>query len=231
MATYVLVHGGNMSADTWNKLAGRNDYPPGGRLGKRCWDGTVAALAARGHRVFAPALGEESGSTLTEHVRQVRRIIEADDLRKVVLVGHSYGGMVITGVAAQVPERIGRLVYVDAALPDPGESLYDLLNAGLSAGTTINEVRLPEPSPPYVERLQFDAAMLAPLPKTYVQCMKSDFLPVTRLVRRKIAAAPQGWTCVELACSHVPMADLAGPFERLLLDAATERGEVQANQP
>ena len=219
MATYVLVHGGNMSTDTWNKLAGRNDYPPGGHLGARYWDGTVSALKKHHHQVFAPNLSDEYTSKLTDHIGQICTLIAEHDLREIILVGHSYGGMVITGVAARVPDRIRRLVYLDAALPDPGQSLYKILRLGLSSASGSQPV-LPEPSPPYVEKLQFDAAKIQPLQKTYILCTKSEFAAVTRIAKQKIAAAKKGWTYIELPSSHVPMADMPDDFYQLLLDAS-----------
>ena len=219
MATYVLVHGGNMSTDTWNKLAKRNDYPPGGNLGARYWDGTVSALTARNHRVFAPTLLDEHSSSLADHIDQICTLIAGNELRDIILVGHSYGGMVITGVAAKMPERIHRLVYLDAALPDPNQSLYDILRLGLSASSG-NQPVLPEPSPPYVEKLQFDPAKIERLQKTYILCTKSEFKDVTRIAREKIAAAKKGWTYLELPSSHMPLADMPDGFLQLLLDAA-----------
>jgi pimeloyl-ACP methyl ester carboxylesterase len=219
MADYVLVQGGNMSTETWNKLAGRNDYPPGGTLGSNYWDGTVSALRARNHRVFAPTLKDEHSSNLTGHIDQICTLITENDLKEVILVGHSYGGMVITGVAARMADRIRRLVYLDAALPDPGQSLYDIINLGLSAAS-VSGPALPEPAVPYVEKLQFDAAKIQPLPKTYILCTKSEFIDVTRVAKQKIATAKLGWTYIELPSSHVPMADLPDEFYRLMLDAA-----------
>ncbi|MGA9085606.1 MAG: alpha/beta fold hydrolase [Methanoregula sp.] len=99
MATYILVHGGNMSTDTWNRLTGRHDYPDGCRLGAKYWDGTIAILKEHGHRAFAPTLADEHTHNLTDHSEQVCTLIETQDLRDLILVGHSYGGMVITGVA------------------------------------------------------------------------------------------------------------------------------------
>ncbi len=75
MATFILVHGGSMSADTWNRLAGREDYPPGGELGGKCWDGTVAALSSRGHRVFAPTLGDDRESNLAAIGHEVKSLL------------------------------------------------------------------------------------------------------------------------------------------------------------
>lgn len=220
MADYALVHGGNMSVATWNKLT--VDEPvsaPDGTLGPHIWDKTIAFLAAHGHRAFAPALADESTGSLTMHIAQVCSLIDEHDLHNVILVGHSYGGMVITGVADLVPERICRLVYLDAALPDPGQSLYDLLRLGLSAAHG-KVPALPDPSPPFIEKLQFDPARVKQLQKTYILCTKSDFFQITRIAREKIAADPENWTYVELPSSHVPMADMPDEFNRLMLDAA-----------
>jgi pimeloyl-ACP methyl ester carboxylesterase len=219
MADYVLLHGGNMSTDTWNRLAGREDYPPGGHLAAHYWDGTAAFLREHGHRVFAPTLADEDTSTLTEHVQQVRTLIADSGLARVVLMGHSYGGMVITGVAAGTSDEIRRIDYIDAALPDPGQSLYDLLKMGLAGSAGPNPV-LPDPSPPYVEELRFDPAVLESLPKTYIFCTRSEFAAVTRLAKEKIEASPEGWTYVELPCSHVPMAGMPEKLNAMLLEAA-----------
>lgn len=219
MNTYVLIHGGSISTDTWNRIAGTNEYPVGGCLGAKCWRGTIAALMANGHQVFAPTLKDERSSNLTDHIDQICTLITENDLRKIILVGHSYGGMVITGTAARIADRIYRLVYLDAALPDPGESLYDILQMGLSTSTATRPT-LPEPTGPYVEKLQYDAEKIQPLPKTYILCTKSDFIDVTRVAKKKIAAARQGWTYIELPSSHVPMADMPEKFYQLLLDVS-----------
>ncbi|MFA4848236.1 MAG: alpha/beta hydrolase [Methanoregula sp.] len=220
MATYILVHGGNMSTETWNKLTiGDPVHTKDGYLGAGYWDGTVSTLRSHNHRVFAPTLMDENRCHLIDHIGQVCSLITENNLRDVILVGHSYGGMVITGVADKMADRINRLVYLDAALPDPGESLYDLLNQGLPASSG-NRPFLPEPALPYVEKLQFDASNIDPLPKTYILCTKSEFKDVTIGARQKIAAAKNGWTYIELPSSHVPMADMPDEFYRLMLDAA-----------
>ena len=220
MADYVLVHGGNMSTETWNRLTvGSPVVTKDGTMGARIWEGTVSFLEAYSHRAFAPTLTDENHSHLAGHIAQVCSLIAGDTTGPVILAGHSYGGMVITGVADAMRERIGRLVYIDAALPGPGQSLYDLLTEGLSSSPAGGAL-LPEPAPPYVEKLQFDETGIASLPKTYILCTKSDFLPVTRVAREKIATTGEGWTYLELPSSHVPMADMPGALNRLLLDAA-----------
>ena len=114
MATYVLVHGGGHGA--W------------------CWDRVVGPLRGAGHEVHTPALlgvGERAhlvhpGVDLDTHIDEVVDLIRDRDLVDVILVGHSYGGMVITGVADRADERIAQLVYLDAAHPTDGESLVDV---------------------------------------------------------------------------------------------------------
>ncbi|RZJ95978.1 MAG: alpha/beta fold hydrolase [Novosphingobium sp.] len=113
MACYVLVHGG--------------------AHGGWCWDRVVPLLSAEGHEVHAPTLtglGERArllapDTTLGTHIADVVDLIETRDLTEVILVGHSYGGMVITGVADRFPGRIREMVYLDAAIPRDGEALVD----------------------------------------------------------------------------------------------------------
>ncbi len=114
MATYVLVHGGGHGG--W------------------CYQRVARILRASGHEVYAPTLtglGERShllnsDVDLHRHIEDVVAVLHYEDLRDVILVGHSYGGMVITGVADRASDRIGRLVYLDAATPRNGQSLVDV---------------------------------------------------------------------------------------------------------
>ncbi len=206
MADYVLVHGGNMTTGTWNKLTrGPPVHSPDGTMGAMIWDPIVGALRAHDHRVFAPTLMDEHHCNLTGHIEQVCELIAANDVHNSILVGHSYGGMIITGVAARMPDRIRRLVYVDAAVPDPGQSLFDII---VSSGSDPLSFTGLEPAAPYVEKLQFDAAIIRAFPKTYILCINSEFLPVTQVAHRKIAAEKTGWTYIELPSSHVPMASM-----------------------
>ncbi len=98
------------------------------------WRPVRQRLQARGHDVFAPSLtglGDRSHLltpevTLDTHIQDIANIFEYEDLTDAVLVGHSYGGMVITGVADRMPERIRTLVYLDAFLPEDGDSITTL---------------------------------------------------------------------------------------------------------
>ncbi|KRB82365.1 hypothetical protein ASE00_09860 [Sphingomonas sp. Root710] len=118
MANYVLVHGG------W--------------CGSWCYDRTAADLRALGHRVLTPALAGlgirkaelSPAITLATHIDDVRIQIEDAGFDRFNLVGHSYGGMVITGVAASLGARIDALIYVDAFVPDDGQSIYDISGDG-----------------------------------------------------------------------------------------------------
>jgi pimeloyl-ACP methyl ester carboxylesterase len=213
MATFVLVHGGDMSTDSWNRVTGRHDYPAGGHLGARYWDGTITWLEDHGHRAFAPTLADEHDHNLTDHIALVMSLVVAEDLTEIVLVGHSYGGMVITGVAAEMPGRIGRLVYVDAALPDPGQSLFDLFAA---AGANPLSFIGVEAAMAYVQKLEYNPATISGIQKTYIFCTMSEFAGVTRIARRKISAHREGWSCFELPTSHVPMATMPEQFCQLL---------------
>jgi pimeloyl-ACP methyl ester carboxylesterase len=112
--TYVLVHGGWQGGWSYRRVA---------RL-----------LRQAGHEVYTPTLtglGERSHLAhmqinLDTHIADVANTILWEDLSEIVLVGHSYGGMVITGVADQVPERVKALVYLDALVPKNGDTLFTL---------------------------------------------------------------------------------------------------------
>ena len=146
MATYVLVHGG--------------------AHGGWCYGPVARILRSAGHEVHAPTLtglGDRShllrpGIDLDTHIADIVAVLGYEDLRDVILVGHSYGGMVITGVADRAPDRVGHLVYLDAATPVNGQSLVDiagpLMRAARAQGRVVDGVELvlfpgTEPLPHY----------------------------------------------------------------------------------
>lgn len=108
------------------------------------WRGIDSILTRQGHsvdRVTLTGLGERvhlasADIGLDTHITDVVNAIEFEKLNDVVLIGHSYGGMVITGVAERIPQRIRHLVYVDAFLPEHGESVKKLADAGFDAMVT-----------------------------------------------------------------------------------------------
>ena len=119
MATFVLVHG------AWH--------------GGWCYRETAKALRDAGHTVFTPTLTgtgdrwhqSNQSITLETHIRDVCGTFEFEELSDVILCGHSYGGMVITGVADRIPSQIKSLVYLDAFVPQHGDSLIDLIQKAL----------------------------------------------------------------------------------------------------
>lgn len=200
-SSYLLVHGGS------------SRLKPGGLI----WDTIIPTLKAHHHRVFAPTLKDEHTSDLTAHIEQVLALITENNLNDIILAGHSYGGMVITGVADKIGGRLKHLVYIDAALPGPGQSLFDIIT---SSGRDPLSFPGLESAPPYVEKLQFDPHNLNPIPKTYILCTKSEFACVTQLAKEKIASDPKGWTYLELPTSHVPMATMPQELAQILLKIA-----------
>ena len=100
-----------------------------------CWKKVTPLLQKQGHSVYTPTLtglGDRSHLAdpkigLDVHVSDVVNLLQYDDLRGVVLVGHSSSGAVITGVADRAPDRIAQLIYVDAFVPEHGQSVLDLL--------------------------------------------------------------------------------------------------------
>jgi pimeloyl-ACP methyl ester carboxylesterase len=106
-------------------------------LGGWCWSKVAPLLRAEGHDVHAPTLtglGERAHLSnpdigLATHVEDVVSALEFENLQRVILVGTSSGGMVITGVAERVPQRLARMVYLDAFVPEDNQSLVDLLPA------------------------------------------------------------------------------------------------------
>jgi pimeloyl-ACP methyl ester carboxylesterase len=114
---------------------------PGAWLGGWCWKYVALDLRAAGHTVIPATLsglGERAHMLsrqidLDTHISDIVGLFEYRDLHDVILVGHSYGGMVVTGVAEQVPDRIRRLVYLDASMPRDGESNDDVIGPKMAA--------------------------------------------------------------------------------------------------
>ncbi|MBN2255925.1 MAG: alpha/beta fold hydrolase [Deltaproteobacteria bacterium] len=225
MADYVLVPGGSISTDTWNRLTNRNEYPDGEYLGGKYWKYIAAGLEKRGHRVCAPTLKDENVNNLSDHIDQVCSMILTADLKNVILVGHSYGGMVVTGVADRMPERIEMLVYLDADFPDPGQSLFDILEA---AG--FNPVEVVEGDPvAYTEKLFYNPENLKPLSKAYIVCTESEFRPATDLMVQQIDFDDRNWNYFELPTNHFPQATMPDELTELFLGFEKLRG-FQGNE-
>ncbi len=128
VSTFVLVHGG--------------------AHGGWCYQPLARILRSEGHEVYTPTmtgLGDRShllrpDIDLDMHIRDVVAVLFYEDLHDVILVGHSYGGMVITGVADRAADRVGRLVYLDAANPVNGQSLLDVAGPMIAATRPLGGV-------------------------------------------------------------------------------------------
>jgi pimeloyl-ACP methyl ester carboxylesterase len=232
MSTFVLVHG------AWHS--------------GRCWDRVVPRLESAGHRVFAPSLtgygdrahllGPEVG--LGTHVGDVVRLIEDERLDDVVLVGHSYAGLVISSVANQVPERIAHLVFLDAMVPVDGETAADVLPVTKQLiDAAVDGWRvppLPELPPPLglfgvtdpddaawlrsmlsdqpvrclQEPVRLDNPAAATIPRTHIHCVAGRPEGITR------RPVPAGERVRELPTGHDCMITMPAELTGLLLETA-----------
>ena len=138
--TYLLVHG------AWH--------------GGEAWARVVPLLTSAGHRVLAPSLtghgdkahllGPEVG--LDTHIEDIVTLILERDLTEVILVGHSYAGLVISAVANRIPDRIAHLVYLDAMVPQDGETALDIMPVTQALIDQAAKTDAPWRIPPMPER-------------------------------------------------------------------------------
>lgn len=238
MSALVLIHG------AWH--------------GAWCWRRVLPGLRAAGHGAHAVTLtgvGERAhllrpDLRLRDHIADVLGLIDAEELGDdLVLVGHSYGGLVMTGVADALLARgltPRHLVYVDAVTPHPGESWSsqhapETVRARLEAAAQrpdgampppdaavfgldgadrdwVNRRQTPQPAGVYQDRLDFDAARIATLPRTFIDCT-APALPTIAVMRERVRREP-GWQVLELATGHDPMISAPEALVKLLLDCA-----------
>ena len=232
MADFVLVHG------AWH--------------GAWCWKRVLPLLWSTGHRAFAVSLsgvGERAhlppqAITLDTHIADVVNVIEAEELLDAVLVGHSYAGVVITGVAQRSMRRLRHLVYLDAAVPLPGESWSSLHDEttrtarrqaiaesgtlappdpavyGLSGDDAawVARRQTPHPGGVYDTPLEFDAERIGALPRTFISCT-SPALPTIDASRARVRR-DAGWTFLEMATGHDPMISAPDALVRQLVALA-----------
>lgn len=223
--------------------------------GAWCWSRVLPLLRNTGvdsHAVTLTGVGERAhllapGIDLHTHIQDVVGLIEAEELQHVVLVGHSYAGMVITGVAdrlqAERPGLLRHLVYLDAALPSPGDSWSSHHSAetkqariaaseasgGLSfpppdaslfglSGTDrdwVNRRQTPQPFKLYQQPLAFDAERVAAVPRTFIDCTQPALATIAPS-RVRVRSEP-GWIVVEMATGHDPMVSEPAALGQILL--------------
>jgi pimeloyl-ACP methyl ester carboxylesterase len=221
--------------------------------GAWCYTRVAERLSARGGRVFAPTLtglGDRSHLyspqiNLTTHVLDVANLIRWYELRDIVLVGHSYGGMVITAVADQLPERIAALVYLDAFLPEDNQCLHDLappdlVRAQLESATVANRYAVPpipaavfnvnpadrewvdrlctpQPLATFTERIKLKGRGKTVPHKTYV--LAGDFPGSGFALFRDALATRTDWQTRELPCGHDVMIDMPDETANIIAGA------------
>lgn len=217
VATFVVAHGAWSSAWAWKKMR-----PLLRAVGHELWTPSYTGLGERAH------LASRS-IDLNTHIQDVVGAIEMEDLADVILIGHSYGGMVATGVADRARPRIAQLVYLDAFVPRNGQSLLDLqpLEAKarmyglvLAKGdgwrippnpmppdtpeadvTWAAPRRMPQPLLTFQTPLRL-TSQAEPPPRTYIYCKRNAPGDVFRQFAER--AQREGWRYFEMDASHNP---------------------------
>jgi pimeloyl-ACP methyl ester carboxylesterase len=217
MATFLVAHGSWSAGWAWKKMR-----PLMAAAGHVLITPTYTGVGERVH-LASPTVG------LATHIQDIVAVLEIEDLRDVVLIGHSYGGMVATGVADRARDRIAQLIYLDAFVPQDGQSSFDLQPAEMRermrtmARTTGDGWRVPaNPLPPDtpeadvawakgrrfpqpIQSFEQPVRLSAPLslPRSYIYCTRPAPGDVFRQFADRARREP-GWRCFELDASHNP---------------------------
>ena len=235
-ATFLVCHGAWSAGWAWKKM-----HP---------------LMAARGHRLLTPTytgLGERAhlanpSIDLEIHIQDVLNVIKYEDLRDIVLVGHSYGGMVATGVADRVRDRISQLIYIDAFVPDDGQSLLDLNEPARSHmeelaksgdGWRVPPNPTPPDTPPADQEWLTERRVDMPI-KCFEMPLKLQggkltlprgYIYATRITPAdtfgsfaKRAKSEKGWNYYEIDASHSPNITAPETLMKLLEKIVAERG-------
>ena len=240
MATFVIVHG------AWS--------------GAHAWRWVRPLLRAAGHDVYTPCLtglGERAhlagpSTDLDTHIRDVEAVLHYEDLRDVTLVGHSYGGMVITGLADRGSDRLAQLVYLDADVPLDGQSELDMLwdderdpwlesartrgdgwkipppfpdplPEGLSPDVVWVVSRMvPQPLATFTQPVHLEGSSSALPPRTYLLCTEGKADEPERPYVARVAADPD-WRLVELKADHSAHVTAPRDLAAALIDLASMR--------
>ena len=232
--TFVLVHG------AWH--------------GGWCWKDVAARLEKQGHRVYTPTntgLGERShlltkDVNVSTHVTDIVNVFKWEDLSDVVLVGHSYGGLVISGVAEEIPEKISSIVFLDAFLPADGDDLIGKASPAFkdaiasaqqrgdislksppaaafgvtdpAAAAWVNGKLTPQPFGTYTEKARYKGGRDKIAKKTYIRA-KAYANPTFDANLAK-AKASTGWKTFEFDSGHDVMVIQPERLTATLLDVA-----------
>jgi pimeloyl-ACP methyl ester carboxylesterase len=231
--TFILVHGAWHGGWAWQRVTDR--------------------LRARGHSVFAPTntgLGERAhllrpGIDLSLHIVDVLGVIKYERLRNFVLVGHSYGGGVISGIAEAVGDAIQSIVFLDAFIPDNGDSTLDLVQPAVqdvirgalargeitvpvrdAAAFKVNEkdrawvdsLATPQPIATFTEKLKLTGARERIAKKTYIRASGYPNVSFEKALAR--VKADPSWRTYEVPCGHDVMIDDPERLTEILLEVS-----------
>ena len=234
-ATFLVCHGAWSAGWAWKKM-----HP---------------LMAARGHRLVTPSytgLGERAHMAgpsidLETHIQDILNVIKYEDLHDIVLIGHSYGGMVATGVADRARDVVSQLIYIDAFVPDDGQSLLDLNEP---ARVRMQELARagdgyrvpPNPTPPDTPQADLDwlTARRVDMP---IKCFETklrlqggtltlprSYIYATRITPAdtfgpfaKRAKSDPGWRYFEIDASHSPNVTALEALTALLEKILSER--------
>ncbi|NBH12045.1 alpha/beta hydrolase [Amycolatopsis sp. SID8362] len=216
---------------------------PGMCHGGWCFADLTAQLRGLGHLVHPvtpTGIGERShllsgGVNLDTHIEDVTALLTAEDVHDAVLVGHSYGGMVITGAADRLPGRVDSLVYLDAVVPEDGDSCWALVSEQerqwyldvVDSGYAVRPLPFfdpratPHPLASVLQPLRLTGDPARVRRRDYVYAAgwdgESPFTPVYERLR-----ADPTWTTHSLDGGHNLMRDTPGELLKILLDVTTK---------
>jgi pimeloyl-ACP methyl ester carboxylesterase len=231
--TFVLVHG------AWH--------------GGWCWRRVADRLQAQGHKVFTPTLtglGERShllraGINVSTHVTDIVNVMKWEDLSAVVLCGHSYGGMVVSGVAEQATDRIASIVFLDAFVPQDGDSMLAITNQAVrdalkaatdrgdlgvrprsAAAFLVNEkdqawvdaMCVPQPVGCFTEAMKITGARERIAKKTYIRAGAYPNPAFDAALAR--VRTDKSWRVYSVPCGHDVMVDMPERLTEILLEVA-----------
>jgi pimeloyl-ACP methyl ester carboxylesterase len=231
--TFVLVHG------AWH--------------GGWCWRRVSDLLEKQGHKVFTPTLtglGERShllraGINVTTHVTDVINLLKWERLADVVLCGHSYGGLVVSGVVEQMADKIGSIVFLDAFVPENGDSMETLTSQAVrdqlkaanargdlgvparsAAAFLVNDkdqawvdaMCVPQPVGCFTEQLKLTGVRERVAKKSYIRAGAYPNPGFDKALAR--VKADKAWRTYEVPCGHDVMVDMPERLSEILVEVA-----------
>jgi pimeloyl-ACP methyl ester carboxylesterase len=231
--TFVLVHG------AWH--------------GGWCWRRVSDLLEKKGHKVFSPTmtgLGERShllskDIKLATHITDIVNVIKWENLKDIVLVGHSYGGVIISGVAEEAHDKIASIVFLDAFVPESGDSLAEKASPAVreimaevirkgepamkpvpAAVFRVNEkdrawvdaMCTPHPMATLTDKITLTGAREKVAKKAYIRAKGYPSVPFDAALEKLKASS--AWKTYEMPCGHDAMVDMPDRLTEILVEVA-----------